>query len=29
VKAIAIKDGVSSEVVDKTFTKSTGGDDSE
>ena len=29
VKAIAIKDGVSSEVVSKTFTKSTGGDDSE
>ena len=29
VKAIAIKDGVSSEVTSKTFTKSTGGDDSE
>ena len=29
VKAIAIKDGVSSEVVSKTFTKSEGGDDSE
>ena len=29
VKAIAIKDGVSSEVTSKTFTKSSGGDDSE
>ena len=29
VKAVAIKDGVSSEVTSKTFTKSTGGDDSE
>ena len=29
VKAIAIKDGVSSEVASKTFTKSAGGDDSE
>ena len=29
VKAIAIKDGVSSEVTSKTFTKSAGGDDSE
>ena len=29
VKAIAIKDGVSSEVASKTFTKSEGGDDSE
>ena len=29
VKAIAIKDGVSSEITSKTFTKSTGGDDSE
>ena len=29
VKAIAIKDGVSSEVTSKTFTKSTGGDDNE
>ena len=29
VKAIAIKDGVSSEVTSKTFTKSEGGDDSE
>ena len=29
VKAIAIKNGVSSEVTSKTFTKSTGGDDSE
>ena len=29
VKAIAVKDGVSSEVTSKTFTKSSGGDDSE
>ena len=29
VKAIAIKDGVSSEVTSKSFTKSSGGDDSE
>ena len=29
VKAIAIKDGVSSEITSKTFTKSSGGDDSE
>ena len=29
VKAIAIKDGVSSEITSKTFTKSAGGDDSE